>query len=149
MVKNRKCLSCSTKFSYCPDCSRKDALKPSWASEFCCEDCKTIWTTATKYNLNKMTKAEAKSIISALALKPIEQYTECVQKDLANILAEDPKPKRTKKAEPKISEPVAANTVEEEIAPTEEPIPAEAVTSVEETIPVTEEIHEVIIKTEE
>ena len=99
MVKNKTCLCCLTKFSFCPDCSKKDALKPSWAGEFCSEDCMTIWSTATKYNLNKMTKAEAKSVISALALKPIEQYVKCVQRDLDIILKEEPKPKRSKKTE--------------------------------------------------
>ena len=96
-AKNRKCLCCSTKFSFCPDCSRADALLPACRSEFCSEDCMTIWKTATKFNLNKLTKAEAKSIISALPLKPIEQYAACVQRDLGVILAEEPKPKRNRK----------------------------------------------------
>lgn len=99
MVKNKTCLCCGTKFSYCPDCSKKDALKPSWSGEFCGKDCMTIWTTATKYNMNKISKAEAKSIIENLTLKPVEQYSKCVQRDLGVIFAKDPKPKRGKRAE--------------------------------------------------
>lgn len=99
MVKNKTCLCCSSKFSYCPDCSKKDALAPSWKSEFCSEDCMTIWTTATKYNMNKITKTEAKAIIENIALKPVEQYTKCVQRDLGVILAKEPKSKRGKRAE--------------------------------------------------
>ena len=64
--KNKKCLACGEKFSYCPSCSRVDALKPSWSSEFCCETCMTLWTTLTKYGMGCMEKSEAKEIISAL-----------------------------------------------------------------------------------
>jgi hypothetical protein len=69
----------------------------------------TIWTTATKYNLNKLTKSEAKSIISALNLKPTEQYVQCVQRDLGVILKEEPKLKRNKRAVlPVLDESMAA-----------------------------------------
>ena len=62
---NRKCLTCGTAYSFCPDCSRADALAPSWKAEFCCEDCMNIWTTATKYNMGILNKKEAKNIIGA------------------------------------------------------------------------------------
>lgn len=93
MATNRKCLCCSIRYSFCPDCSGSDRLAPSWKSEFCSEECMTIWTTATKFNLGKLIKSEAQSIISALTLKPIEQYVKCVQRDLDVILKEEPKPK--------------------------------------------------------
>ena len=117
MVKNRKCSTCGKEYSYCPDCSGPDRLKPSYFAEFCCEDCMTIWTTATKYNMNKLTKSEAKEIISKLTLKPTEEYVACVQRDLKVILAEEPKSKRSKKAVPvaieeSISIPVVADITE-------------------------------------
>lgn len=96
---NKKCICCSTRYSYCPSCSRVDALKPSWNSEFCGETCKDLWYTATKFNMNKLTKSEAKSIISELDLKPIDKYVACVQRDLKNIMTEDKKPKRGKRIE--------------------------------------------------
>ena len=111
MVKNKTCLCCSTKFSYCPDCSKTDALKPSWAGTFCSEDCMIIWTTATKYNLNKITKSEAKSIIESLTLKPTEQYSKCVQRDLGTILAEEPKSRRGKRAELPVIDDAISDTV--------------------------------------
>lgn len=105
MAKNRKCLACSTKYSYCPSCSRADALAPSWKAEFCSESCKDLWLTATRYNMNRITKSEAKSIISELDLKPIESYVECVQRDLKNIMAEEKKLRRShKKVEPIVEE---------------------------------------------
>lgn len=150
-IKNKKCLSCQTAFSYCPDCSRVDALKPSYFSEFCSSDCKTLWSTATKFNMGKLTKPEAKAIISALALKPAEQYVSCIQRDLKNIMFEEPKaepkvklqPKRTKKSELKLPEPVVAPTIIEEVTSVVEPVPAEKIA------PVAATSHEVIYKTEE
>lgn len=106
-VNNRTCFACGTKFRFCPSCNGPDRLKEAWHSEFCSEACKDIWTTATKFNLGKITKPEAKSIISALNLKPIKEYVACVQRDLDVILKEEPKPKRSKKIEaPVIEEPI-------------------------------------------
>lgn len=99
MVKNRKCQTCSIRYSYCPDCSRADSLKPTWYSEFCGESCKDLWMTLTRFGMNRLTKAEAKSIISELNLKPIEAYASCVQRDYAKVMAEEKKPKRNKRIE--------------------------------------------------
>lgn len=96
---NRKCICCSTRYSYCPSCSRADALLPSWHAEFCSEECMTLWTTATKYNMNRITKTEAKDIISNLKLKPTSEYATCVQRDLEKILQEEKKSKRGKRIE--------------------------------------------------
>ena len=99
MVKNRKCFCDGTVYAYCPDCSTSDKLAPSWRATFCSEDCMTIWTTCTRYNMGRLTKSEAKSIISELSLKPISEYAPCVQRDLDVILKEDPKPRRSRRAE--------------------------------------------------
>lgn len=96
---NKTCLCCSIRYSYCPSCSRADKLAPTWKSEFCSEPCMTLWTTLTKYNMNMFTKAEAKSIISDLDLKPIDAYVACVKRDYDKVMAEDKKPKRGKRIE--------------------------------------------------
>ena len=93
--------------------------------------------------MGKLTKAEAKAIISAIDLKPAEQYVSCIQRDLKKIMAEEPKSKRTKKAELKLPEPVVAPTIIEEVTSVVEPVPAEKIA------PVAEVSHEVVIKTEE
>ena len=99
MTNTRKCFCCSTRYSYCPNCSEADRLKESWYATFCSEDCMTIWTTCTKFNMGRLTKSEAKEIISALTLKPTSEYAPCVQRDLGVIMKEDPKPKRSRRAE--------------------------------------------------
>lgn len=107
--KNKQCLACRTAYSYCPSCSRADALAPSWKSEFCCETCKDVWDTLVKFNMNMLAKSEAKELISALDLKPIESYVACIQRDYAKIMIEEKKPKKVhKKFEPvvPVMEPV-------------------------------------------
>ena len=94
--KNKQCLACRTAYSYCPSCSRSDALAPSWKSEFCCESCKDIWNTLVKFNMDMLTKSEAKEIISAIDLKPIDSYVECVKHDYAKIMIEEKKFKKAK-----------------------------------------------------
>lgn len=95
--KNRQCLACHTRFSFCPDCSGVDRLAPSWRSQFCSESCQILWSTLTKFGMGNLTKQEAKEIISALDLKPIDSYVECVQRDYAKVMAEDKKPRKAKK----------------------------------------------------
>lgn len=97
--KNRKCLSCGTKYSYCPSCSRVNALEPTWKSEFCSETCMTLWTTLTKYGMEFLTKDEAKAIISNIDLKPVSAYADCVQRDYAKVMAEEKKPRKIRKSE--------------------------------------------------
>lgn len=127
--KNRDCFCCGKNYSFCPDCSKADALKPSWSSEFCSVECKDLWKTLTKFGMGKIEKAEAKEIISALDLKPIDTYVECVQRDYAKVMAEEKKPKRShKKFEP--------------IVPIVEPV------VIEEPVEVVQE-HEVILKEED
>ena len=102
---NRKCICCSTRYSYCPSCSRADALKPTWHSEFCSETCKELWLTLTRHNMGTLTKSEAKSIISNLDLKPIDIYVDCVKRDYAKVMTPDKKPRRAqRKIEPVVEE---------------------------------------------
>lgn len=119
--KNRTCLACSTKYSYCPNCGGADRLKPTWYAEFCSEDCKELWLTATKFNMGLLTKQEAQEAIITLNTKEPAEYVECVQHDLETIFAadEEPKHKRGKKSEPEVIDPVlhavVVTTIEENV----------------------------------
>jgi hypothetical protein len=62
--------------------------------------------TATKYNMNMLSKDEARRIISALDLEPIDRYVSCVQRDYAKIMADEKKLKRGKRADVKIIDEV-------------------------------------------
>ena len=138
MVKNRKCLSCSTSYSYCPNCAGADRFAPTWKAEFCSESCKDLWLTATKYNMHLLSKDEAKSIISSLELKPIDNYVECVKRDYATIMTEEKKSRKAKRIAPVIEmDPVIEEAVEAEQI-IEQPLNT-----------VTEESHEVVLEENE
>lgn len=94
----------------------------------------TLWTTLTKFNMNLLSKSEAKEIISSLNLKPIDVYVACVQRDYAIVTAEDKKPKRGKRIELKPIDEMA------DIKP-------DIIEAVFE--PVVEKSHEVVLKEDE
>lgn len=107
--KNRTCICCGTQYEYCPTCGA-DKLKPKWYSDFCCEECKDLWETAVRFNMNILSKDEAKEVILGLSLKPQIKYVACIQRDLKNILEEPKKeqiqevkqePEQKSKQEPK------------------------------------------------
>jgi hypothetical protein len=84
--KNKKCACCNEQYEYCPTCGNGKLL-PAWMTEFCSESCKDLWETATKFNLNMITKEVAQAKLNTLNLKPVETYTEMLQKDINNITA--------------------------------------------------------------
>jgi hypothetical protein len=91
--------------------------------------------------MGRVTKDEAKSTILELDLKPIESYSQFVQRDYAKVMAEEKKPKRGKRAELKLFDEVVDPTIDELVEiKSEQPIVIE---------PVVEEItaHEVVIET--
>ena len=87
--KNRSCLACGVKYSYCPNCSRADKLAPAWKAEFCSESCMTLWTVLTKFGMGRLSKVDAQEMISALNLKPIDTYATCVKRDYAKVMLEN------------------------------------------------------------
>lgn len=99
MASNRQCLACKTGYSYCPSCSRADKLAPAWKAQFCSEDCMTLWMTLTRYNMDRLSKSEAKEIISSLSLKPIDVYADCVKRDYNKVFEPEKKFKRGKRIE--------------------------------------------------
>lgn len=60
MVKNNKtCILCKKKYSYCSNCAEFDNL-PYWMTCYCSKNCKEIFDTLSAYNMNQLTKEEAK-----------------------------------------------------------------------------------------
>ena len=159
MALNRVCMCCHEKYAYCPDCNSRDKLKPAWHASFCSEACKDLWTTLSGYSMGFIEKKDAVETIKALTLKDKSQYVECVQRDMAKLLAEEPKLKRSKKVEPKIVNEIDTPVmVEDNVAPKAAKTPVVEKT---ETTPIIEKIettpapekaeiaHEVVTKTEE
>lgn len=108
--KNRECLVCGTKYSYCPNCNRKE---PAWMAEFHDENCKNIFQICTNFNANVMSKSEAKAALDQCDLTNKANFKSFIQRDLENIYKEEPVLKRGKRAEIAIDE--AAHEVVETI----------------------------------
>ena len=98
--KSRECITCGEKYSYCPSCNRKE---PAWMSEFHEENCKNIFQICTSFNVNVMSKHEAKAALEQCDLSNKVNFKAYIQHDLENILKEEPV-KRGKKAEIVIDE---------------------------------------------
>ena len=104
--RTRECYLCSQTYQYCPTCSQ-DRMKPAWMSEFHSEDCKNIFDICTRFNMDMMSKEEAKEALSACDLTNQSNFKSYVQRDIANIMAEPEAPKkRIRKMEPVIEEPI-------------------------------------------
>lgn len=63
MAKNRTCLLCGQKYSYCPHCDR-DKLKPTWYFVFCSDKCNQLDSILSNNTAGHTTLAKAKKEIS-------------------------------------------------------------------------------------
>ena len=95
--RDRKCYLCGTNYKYCSTCSQ-DRVKPSWMAEFHSEDCVRIFDICTRFNMNMISKDEAKAALEQCDLTNKENFKSYVQHDLEVIFAEEGK-KRGKRAE--------------------------------------------------
>lgn len=95
----RKCILCGKDYKYCPSCP-KDAKKETWYAIYDSENCKNISKALTDYNLNKISKDEARKVLSACDLSI--QLDDIYRNEINEIIAEsepvvEVKPKRNKR----------------------------------------------------
>lgn len=83
--RTRSCYLCGEKYNYCPTCSQ-DRSKPSWMVEFHSENCKDIFDICTRFNMQLLTKDEAKAAIEKCDLSNKLNFRPSVQKTLSNLL---------------------------------------------------------------
>ena len=122
---NRICLTCNTKYSYCPNCNKKD---PTWMAEFHDENCKSIFDICTRFNMQLLSKDEAKAALENCNLSNKANFKSYVQRDLKNIFAED-----------EIIIPVEAEITKDEVVVEATPVTRNKSKS---------KVHEVVNKTE-
>ena len=92
--RTKECYLCGEKYTYCPNCTKKD---PTWMAEFHEENCKNIFDICTRFNMGMMDKAEAQAALKECDLSNKINFKFYVQNDLAKIFAEDKKVKAVKK----------------------------------------------------
>lgn len=83
--RNRKCYLCDESYEYCPTCSQ-DRTKPSWMAEFHSENCKDIFDICTRFNMQLLTKDEAKLAVEKYDLSNKLKFRPSVQSTLSTIL---------------------------------------------------------------
>ena len=59
--RTRECRVCGERYEYCPTCSQ-DKYKPAWMVDFHEENCVKIWDICTRFNMELMSKEEAKEV---------------------------------------------------------------------------------------
>jgi hypothetical protein len=87
--RNRECYLCGKGYQYCSTCSQ-DKMKPVWMSEFHSENCKNIFDICTRFNMNLMSKAEARNALNACDTSNKSNFKSYVQHDLDVIFEEEP-----------------------------------------------------------
>lgn len=103
--RTRECKVCGTKYEYCPTCSQ-DKYKPAWMALFHEENCMKIWDICTRFNMELMSKEEAKEALLKCDLSKKESFVDFVQKDIENILKEEPAPMVVEEIKPVEEKPV-------------------------------------------
>ncbi len=86
--RTRECYLCAQGYNYCPTCSQ-DKMKPTWMAEFHDENCKSIFDICTRFNMQLISKDEAKAALEKCDLSNKANFKSYVKRDLENIFAED------------------------------------------------------------
>ena len=86
--KSRECYLCGETYKYCPTCSN-DRVKPSWMAEFHSENCKDIFDICTRFNMELLTKEDAKAAIEKCDLSNKLNFRPSVQNTLSKLLKVD------------------------------------------------------------
>lgn len=95
--RSRECYLCGEKYNFCPTCSQ-DRMKPAWMSEFHSENCKNIFDICTRFNMQLMSKTEARTALSNCDLSQKANFKDYVQRDITNIFADEKPASKAKKA---------------------------------------------------
>lgn len=74
---NKQCIVCSTKYSYCSSCA-EDKKKPLWMNQYCSENCRNLFTAASDYIANEITKDEAKRVVQNADLRNKSNFRESI-----------------------------------------------------------------------
>lgn len=110
--KQRTCIVCRSKYSYCPVCG-EDRNKPTWYAVCCSEECHTVLRAIADYTNKVISKEEANGILSQIDKSKLD--TMCVYTDSINEIMG----KKTKKKASAAEKAEAAETTAEKDIPEE------------------------------
>ena len=85
MERNKVCHVCGKEYHYCPTCPR-DAMKPSWYTLFCSDQCKDIDDVLSKHTYKRITDVKAAKELLALGADAMNVKDEAIRAHIDNIL---------------------------------------------------------------
>ena len=81
---NRICKTCQTEYYFCPNCNNVTAAD-KYKNIFCSKNCRDIFQTVARYNMNHITKDEARADLSKLDLSNLSNFSEQIKADVNTI----------------------------------------------------------------
>jgi hypothetical protein len=137
MVKdNKTCILCGKKYSYCSRCSEFDHL-PRWMECYCSENCKDIFNTLCSYNMNHITKEDARAKFEKYDLSHKNNFNHLVKESINTIMTDEISTLDTSSPAETIKPVATAGqvaTVGEPIMNAPEPLPETTITIEDSTI---------------
>ena len=88
---SKKCILCGKQYEYCPSCP-KDKYKETWYMLYDSENCRNISRALTDYNLKKISKEEAQSLLRKCDLSKVDELEEHYRKEINAIMTEPEAP---------------------------------------------------------
>lgn len=84
--KNSTCIICGQKYHLCIACERKHANWKPWRAFVDKENCYNIYKILNDYNYNKITKVEARKLLSEVDLSKLDTFKERIKAQINEIL---------------------------------------------------------------
>lgn len=88
---SKKCILCGKQYKYCPSCT-KDMKKEKWHMLYDSENCRNISRALTDYNLKKITKEDAQSLLRQCDLSKVDELNEHYRNEINEIMKEPEAP---------------------------------------------------------
>ena len=86
----RICHSCGKEYEYCPNCAAFDS-QPKWKANWCSEECKDIWNILVRYNTEKLSAADVKSVLNSYGVVNYSKFSSPISTQLKKILSSESK----------------------------------------------------------
>jgi hypothetical protein len=85
MAKERECLCCLKKYTFCPSCSgAKD--EPEWKSEFDEESCKEIFNAVSGYNMGIIPAKDVVAVLKKYNITDTSKYKKSIKNKLDEVI---------------------------------------------------------------
>ena len=84
----RICHTCGKEYEYCPNCAAFES-QPKWKSNWCSEECKDVWNILVRYNTEKISAAEVKSVLDSHGVVNYSKYSSLIASQLKKILSSE------------------------------------------------------------